>query len=407
MFENGFPNTAKVLILHPGKMGSSIGQAIQRNGHTVLTCTKDRSESTKQNIQQYGFHECSSYEEAFGLADVVISICMGGGVFPNADLAVKNNFTGIFVDANFIGLKDQEQQLAQILTSAGMKYVEGSIYGWPYPHESDGHAERIFYLTGDYAPIVNYLVHGDIFTGFIMSEDITAKDMKRLREEKDRQNIMPHTDHGCGIVEFHNVLDIEPSFILPWLERRRAVEPHDYYIDDNGFYVNRGGYRFTESQIKGAPERYMNLKPSDAPDEDIQFHSKLEKAMFDCINAYSNIYPESKDCLWWRTDAHVAVYGVGAGMGLHHDNSIGGASANENPLFNVVSGSLILWDGCDGGELQFRFIKNSIKPKNGSAVFYPSSYMGSHAVSKITDGLRISYLEFFGHGSRPGQVNRL
>ena len=94
-------------------------------------------------------------------------------------------------------------------------------------------------------------------------------------------------------------------------------------------------------------------------------------------------------------------------MGLHHDNAIGGASANENPLFNVVSGSLILWDKCEGGALEFRFIKNKIKPKAGSAVFYPSSFMGSHAVEKIRMGLRISYLEFFGHGTRPGQVKRL
>lgn len=218
---------------------------------------------------------------------------------------------------------------------------------------------------------------------------------------------MRHTDHGYGIVEFHDVISIDDGFILPWLERRRLAEPRDYTIDENGFYINRGGYKFTEEQIKGAPERYLNLAPSEGSKEDVDFNSKLEKAMFDCINGYSALYPESKDCLWWRSDSHVAVYGVGAGMGMHHDNAIGGSSANENPLFNVVSGSLVIYDKCLGGELEFRFIKDKIKPKSGSAVFYPSSFMGSHAVSKITDGIRISYLEFFGHGSRPGQTKKI
>lgn len=407
MFENGFPNGANVLILHPGKMGSTIGQALQRNGHTVLCCTNGRSEATKANADKHGFTDCPTLQDAFDKADIVFSICMGAGVFPNVELAIKHGFKGLFVDANHIGSFDQETNLKQMVKSAGMRYVEAAIYGWPYPHESDPHTRRVMYLTGAYAPLVHYLVNGDIFYGFITETQWQAKEIKRWREAQDRKNVMPHTDHGYGIVEFHNVLDINEHFVQSWLSRRREVEPHDYTIDENGFYINRGGYKFTEDQIKGAPERYMNLTPAGAPAEDVEFHAKLERAMFDCINGYSNLYPEAKDCLWWRTDAHVAVYGNGAGMGLHHDNAIGGASANENPLFNVVSGSLILWDKCEGGALEFRFIKNKIKPKAGSAVFYPSSFMGSHAVEKIRMGLRISYLEFFGHGTRPGQVKRL
>jgi hypothetical protein len=397
----------KIGILHPGKMGSSIGIACQRNDHEVYVALDGRSDETRQRAKEFGFIDLGSMNSLFSTVDIVFSISMGAGVFPHAEAAIASGYRGFYVDANHIGDEAQEKLLGQMLQNARIRYVEASIYGWPYPHDENPNAERTMYLSGKYSPYIQQIVNGDIFRCLISETQMTAKEIKRMREARDRKNMMPHTDHGCGIVEFHDVIDIDESFITSWLERRRSVEPHDYTIDENGFYVNRGGYKFTKDQITSAPERYLNLAPTDGPKEDIDFNSRLEKAMFDCINGYSILYPEAKDCLWWRTDSHVAVYGVGAGMGLHHDNAIGGASANENPLFNVVSGSLILFDKCSGGELQFRFIKNKIKPKSGSAVFYPSSFMGSHAVAKITEGLRISYLEFFGHGSRPGQTKRL
>lgn len=402
-----FPQSAKVLVLHPGKMGASVGQALQMNGHTVFCSTSERSSTTKERASRYGFIEIPDIREAIQHVDVIVSISMGAGVFPHAEKAIESGFAGIFIDANHIGDESQERLLGSMLKKAGIKYVEASIYGWPYPHEANPHAERTMYLSGRYASYAYRLLHGTVFNCLITETDWSAKAIKRWREEKDRKNTMPHTDHGYGVVEFHDVFSVDPNFIASWLERRRLTEPRDYSVDENGFYVNRGGYKFTEEQIKGAPERYLNLTPPGCPQDDADFSNKLEQVMFDCINAYANIYPEVKDCLWWRSDAHVAVYGVGAGMGMHHDNAIGGASANENPLFNVVSGSLILADNCSGGELGFRFINEKIKPKAGSAVFYPSSFMGSHTVSKITEGMRISYLEFFGHGSRPGQVKKL
>ncbi|MDA0898410.1 MAG: 2OG-Fe(II) oxygenase [Bacteroidetes bacterium] len=397
----------KIGILHPGKMGASLAQACLRNGHDVFCALNGRSETTKTRANSIGLIDLGTIGAMSQEVEVIISICMGGGVFPNAEEAIKHGFTGTYIDANHVGDKNQEVYLREMLSRARIRYVEAAIYGWPYPHVENPNAERTIYLSGKHSAFAHRLIDGDIFRGSICETQETAKDIKRWRENRDKDKTMPHTDYGYGIVEFHNVLAVDEAFIPGWLERRRKVEPHDYTIDENGFYVNRGGYKFTKAQVTEAPERYLNLSPEGAPSNDMEFHTKLEKAMFDCIHAYSNVYPEAKDCLQWRSDAHVAVYGIGAGMGMHHDNAIGGASENENPIYNVVSGSLVIYDKCDGGELYFRFIDKRFKPLSGSAVFYPSSYMGSHAVSPTSAGMRISYLEFFGQGTRSGQTRRI
>jgi hypothetical protein len=202
-------------------------------------------------------------------------------------------------------------------------------------------------------------------------------------------------------------MSIDDKFIDEYMLRRNTVEPQDYYIDEDGFYVNRGGYRFTKEHAEAAPHRFLNLIPEPGLREDIEFHAEIENALSKCINAYRGIYPESADCIHWRSDGHIASYGPGSGMGMHHDTAIGKANGNENPIFNVLSGSLILSDRCEGGNLAFRFINRSFRPVKGSAVLYPSGFLGSHAVEKITSGKRVSYLEFFGQGARSGQKKQI
>jgi hypothetical protein len=234
--------------------------------------------------------------------------------------------------------------------------------------------------------------------------DNSAKEIKRQREVSDRADCAPHVNHGYGIVEFPGVLDIDDLFIDEYMIRRELYEPQDYFIDEEGFYINRGGYKFTKENIDQAPRRYLNLTPKGCSDEDVSFHSKIETAISKCINAYRGIYPEVHDCIRWRTDAHIASYPKGSGMGMHHDTAIGAGGKNENPVFNVLSLSLILSDRCEGGELVMKYIDKSFKPQKGTAILYPSGFLGSHSVANVKSGIRVSYLEFFGQGSVSGQT---
>lgn len=393
----------KIGILSPGRMGSSIGLAAERNGSKVFWASSGRSTSTCDRANGCGFTDLETITNIASTCDVIVSICMGGGVFPNATAVINAGFKGIYIDANHIGDRSQENHLAQLMSDAGIDYVDSAIYGWPYPHEENPNAERTIYFYGKSAKVAADIIGGEIFTPVVLA-DSTAKEVKRQREISDRMNCAPHEDYGYGIVYFPNILDISDSFIDEYMKRRNDVEPQDYIIDDEGFYVNRGGYRFTEDQVKAAPQRFLNLTPSGCTDEDINFHQQVEGALSKCINAYRGIYPHSADCLHWRSDGHIASYGVGAGMGMHHDTAIGRSGNNENPVFNVLSGSLILSDRCTGGALAFESIGRSFTPVKGSAILYPSGYLGAHSVEKIESGTRISYLEFFGQGSRSGQL---
>ncbi len=392
----------RVGILNTGKMGTSLGIAAQRNGHDVFWASSGRSDTSKNLAIENGFTDLVTIEKMSLECDIIISICMGSGVMPNALAVASSGFNGIYVDANHIGDASHENHLKSIIENAGIIYIDSAIYGWPYPHESDPNGERTMYLFGDSADVVKSVIDGDIFSCIIA--DISSKEIKRQREISDRSDCAPHINHGYGVVEFPGIIQIDDLFIDEYMKRREEAEPQDYTIDSEGFYVNRGGYRFTKENIDEAPRRYLNLTPSGCPNEDIDFHKKIEDAISKCINAYRGIYPEVYDCVRWRTDAHIAAYPRGAGMGMHHDNSIGANGKNENPIFNVLSLSMILSDRCTGGELVLKYINKEFPPKKGSVIIYPAGFLGSHAVNKVESGLRISYLEFFGQGTTSGQT---
>jgi len=396
----------KIGILHPGKMGKSLALACKRNGHEVYYASEKRSDVTCRNAKEAGAIDLVSVKRMCREVDVIFSICMGAGVFPNASEAVNNKFSGVFVDFNHIGNEGLESDLRSLLSQGNVKYVEGSIYGWPYPHENDPHGERTVYLNGEHASDIGHLLHGDVFD--VQIGETSSKNRKRQREEENKSSNIPLANYGVGVVEFPNALaDIDDSFVDEWMARRRACEPNDYYKDDEGYYISRGGYRFTESQILSAPERFMNLTPDGSPQEDVDFYNLLEETMFKCIHAYSMEYPEAKDTLWWRADGHLAAYKQGYYMGFHHDTAVGGASGNENPVFLTVSASLIVSDRCQGGALRFKHLDKEFLPIKGSVIMYPAGYMGTHAVDRVESGERISYLEFFGHGTRSDQTRRI
>lgn len=401
----GVEQLMKVLILHPGKMGTSLGTLLQGKGHDVIVSTTERSNTTKNNAEQAGFINIADIDEAIRQADVVISISMGAGIFPHAAAAVKNSYKGIFIDANHVGSESKEIELKALLEGAGIRYVEAAIYGWPYPHPNDPHNDRTIYVSGEDEEALVIVEGMFAETPFAVERSVlSAKAIKRGLEEATHSENQSVIDHGFGVVEFSNLFQVDDQFLDEYLARRAVSEPSDYIETEDGMFVNRGGYLFTKEDISGVPIRYLRLVAPDITDQDKEFHSSIQSAMLSCIKTYLGLYPEASDCVTWRSDAHLAVYGPGAGMGIHHDTAIGHAGGNENAAFNVVSASLILSDRCDGGGLGLKRIGKIFKPQKGTAILYPSGYVGSHFVETVTSGRRVSYLEFFGHGTRSGEV---
>jgi hypothetical protein len=206
-----------------------------------------------------------------------------------------------------------------------------------------------------------------------------------------------------GIVAFNSCLEIDQEFLLEWVDRRRENEPDDYTVDEDGNYINRGGYKFTPEQYRSAPGRFLNLLPEGVTQEDKEFVESLDAAIYDCLFEYLKIYPEAASSIWWRSPGHVATYRDGQHMGSHHDNGIeytpGTTPENEHAIHNVITGSVILNNDYRGGQLTFSRGEISLRPPAGTVVLYPSNYIGAHAVVPVTEGTRYSYLQFFGQGT--------
>jgi len=212
-----------------------------------------------------------------------------------------------------------------------------------------------------------------------------------------------HIVHDGGVVEFPDVMNVDPNTLAAWMELRRECEPPDYTLNEDGNYVNRGGYTFTPEQYAGSPTRFLNLTPDG---EDTTFHDQIRAVMYGCLVKYVEEYPSVARSVWWRADGQIATYKGGQSMGSHQDREIeytpGQIPASEAPIFNEITGSIILQSPETGGSLNFAVTGTSLPPRAGTAVFYPSNYIGAHAVTPITEGERISYLEFYGQGTPPG-----
>jgi hypothetical protein len=89
----------------------------------------------------------------------------------------------------------------------------------------------------------------------------------------------------------------------------------------------------------------------------------------------------------------------------HSDASLGYKPDSVEPISTVALGntftaSVMLNDSFTGGGIRFSAWDLEVYPKPGSALFYPSNYIGAHEVLEITSGTRWAFLAFFSHGDR-------
>ena len=230
--------------------------------------------------------------------------------------------------------------------------------------------------------------------------------------------------HPAGVVVFPGVVEIDQEFLSAWVERRSAsIGDNTGYtdrriktvdgakIDKDGNYVNADGYKFTPGQFKTTPPRLVGLL-YDVEPEDKAFVEYLDGVMATCLHEYINMYPEVSTSIWYRTPSHAVLYTAGHEIGLHSDQTTergkrawgtgvadpSSKPINEFPTKTVVTGSLILRDTAEGGTMYFPHAGVRDKFAVGSAVFYPSNFIGAHSVETITSGERISYLQFYCQG---------
>ncbi|CAE7835011.1 abgB [Symbiodinium necroappetens] len=151
-------------ILHPGDMGVTVGLCLQRNGHGVAWLNVDRSEATRARAAE--FTAFDSLTTLCEYADVLISVCPPDAAYAVAQSVHRENFTGIFVDANAIAPSTAEK-IADLFAG---RFVDGGIIGPPARQPG---STRL-YLCGELASSVAAMFDGSDLQAIVMQGNSSA-----------------------------------------------------------------------------------------------------------------------------------------------------------------------------------------------------------------------------------------
>jgi 3-hydroxyisobutyrate dehydrogenase-like beta-hydroxyacid dehydrogenase len=148
-------------LLHPGEMGSALGEALRGNGHRVLWASDGRSAQTAARAAD--FEDVGTAQAMAAAADVIVSVCPPHAARDVA--ALLDGFGGIYVDANAISPAAARE----------IGGVDGGIVG---PPPRDGATTRL-YLSGPRAEEVARLFAGTAVEPRVLGGEVgTASAMK-------------------------------------------------------------------------------------------------------------------------------------------------------------------------------------------------------------------------------------
>jgi 3-hydroxyisobutyrate dehydrogenase-like beta-hydroxyacid dehydrogenase len=118
---------SRVLVLHPGAMGSSLIGALSPR-HEVNFCAAGRSELSIRRAGDAGASDGGDLTTACANVDVVLSICPPAAALDIATAVASTGFSGLYIDANAIAPATMHQVDA-VLTNANV--VDAGVVGPP------------------------------------------------------------------------------------------------------------------------------------------------------------------------------------------------------------------------------------------------------------------------------------
>jgi len=166
--------TTTVGLLHPGEMGSVVGQCLRRGGARVVWASAGRSEASRRRAAAGGLEDLGSLSAVVSASDVIFSVCPPGSAVNVASLVATERFRGLYLDANAVA-PETVRRVGQIVGARGAELVDGGIIG-PPPREAG--VTRL-YLAGPRAGDVASLCKGSALEAIVMPGDIgTASALK-------------------------------------------------------------------------------------------------------------------------------------------------------------------------------------------------------------------------------------
>ena len=208
---------------------------------------------------------------------------------------------------------------------------------------------------------------------------------------------------GGGVVLIEDLLDTETLNSIDFDLIESNCTPVGYKKVDGKDYME-GGYYIPEEDLISMPIRYMQ------DIDKFDFYQAIDNAAYTAALEYCKIFPIAAENITSFGSKHFVKYFPGGLMGVHSDSTISYKDGTVEPTFinsigNTVSMSIILNDTFTGGEINFKLWDISVSPKAGSALLYPSNYMGAHEVLEVTSGVRWVFLAFLSHGDKSFTVN--
>ncbi len=226
---------------------------------------------------------------------------------------------------------------------------------------------------------------------------------------KDTMN--PENDSRFDCETYIDYIDNFSQFSNCGLTYQQNEDGSDRWCED--FEGNRHPIESLDEQCKrlgGIGEGQNEPVMEGTPPEVAHFFNACEDTIYKSIIKYIDLYPMVLNTLWWKHRGHVLRYHTGSRLGLHNDNDtnfrvvdgIRYKSEREIALYVTVNGLLCLGDDYEGGEIGFPYSNMEVKLQKGDLVIFPTNFIASHEVNKITEGTRYTYLVQYGHGEMPG-----
>lgn len=208
---------------------------------------------------------------------------------------------------------------------------------------------------------------------------------------------------GNGVIYIENLIDSIPESFKTNLDEVSASIAPQAYSTVGEKTVNGGGYEMSSEEKNRSPERFTNLS------NNISFAKELSDLAYLGLIEYLKVFPIAIECITARCGGHLIKYTEGQEMGPHSDCALPYRSGtleplSLSPLGNTLTSAIFLNDEYTGGNVLFRIWGIMVKPKAGSMLIYPSSFIGCHEVATVESGVRWVFLERFYQGG-PGNLD--
>jgi hypothetical protein len=234
-----------------------------------------------------------------------------------------------------------------------------------------------------------------------------------------------------GIVVLKNAFQMDENLVLDYIDSESEAAHRNRWTwvtgDDGERYgINEDGFKYEEKDVPCTPIRILAPVNPNSTEQIKDFFIYLEDQIYKSLLKYIDHYPLMLGSIWWKTRGHILRYGDGGVLGCHADNDTNykvSKGIRYMPRGMMASrqtcGALVYFNDCVeseeelngknfmGGHLNFVHLGVSYVPKKGDIIFFPTNYLAAHEVGKMGDGVRYTYLTFFGQGSSEPATNIL